>query len=112
MSRPNRRYKQRRTEQLRQEMEGRLANPFGFDETLSEAEQEEIKHLAALIARIYVPAQKPFPEVDIVFKGPVARIATQWWKQGMRVHPELATVAVVIDEMSGAAKNVEVDRGE
>ncbi|MGW2096083.1 hypothetical protein [Promicromonospora sukumoe] len=110
MSSTNRRYKQRRTAQLRAEMEGRLANPFGFDETLSPDEQEEIKHLAALIARIHVPAQKPFPEVDLVFTGPVARIATQWWKQGLRVHPELAKVAVVVDEQ-GAVKNVEVNRG-
>ena len=110
MSSTNRRHKQRRTALLREEMEGRLKNPFGFDDSLSPAEQEEIKHLAALIARIYVPEEKPFPEVDIVFTGPVARIATQWWKQGMRVHPELAQVAVVIDE-NGTAKNVEVDRG-
>ena len=111
MSQPNRRHKQRRTALLKEEMEGRAKNPFGFDETFTEAEQEEIKHLAALIARIYVPEQKPFPEVDIVFTGPVARIATQWWKQGMRVHPELAQVAVVVDT-NGSAKNVEVNRGE
>ncbi|TSD48593.1 hypothetical protein FFI94_022280 [Rhodococcus sp. KBS0724] len=109
MSQPNRRYKQRRTALLREEMEGRLQNPFGFDETLTPAEQEEIKHLAALIARIYVPEQRPFPEVDIVFTGPVARIATQWWKQGLRVVPEKARVAVVVE--NGKAKNVEVDRG-
>lgn len=111
MNPKNRRYKQQRTAQLRAEMDGKLANPFGFDESLSPSEQEEIKHLAALIARIYVPEQRPFPEVDIVFTGPVARIATQWWKQGMRVHPELAQVAVVVGA-DGKAKNVEVSRGE
>lgn len=111
MSQPNRRHKQRRTAQLREEMDGRLKNPFGFDETFSPAEQEEIKHLAALVSRIYVPEQRPFPEVDIVFTGPVARIATQWWKQGLRVVPDKAVVAVVVDE-NGKAKNVEVSRGQ
>ena len=109
MSQPNRRHKQRQTALLREEMEGRLANPFGFDETFTPEAQEEIKHLAALVSRIHVPEQRPFPEVDIVFTGPVARIATQWWKQGLRVHPELAQVAVVVE--NGKAKNVEVDRG-
>ena len=103
----NRRQKQKRTAELRAELAGKMTNPFGFDETLPEEAQEEIKHLAALIARIYVPKQNPFPEVDIVFMGPVARVATQWWKQGMRVHPELAKVAVVIED--GKPKNVEVN---
>lgn len=108
MSRPNRRQKQRRTADLRAEMDGRLSNPFGFDESLSESEQEEVRHIAALLARIHVPKQPPFPEVDLVFTGPVARIAKQWWLQGLRVHPELARVAVVVE--GDTVKNVEVPR--
>jgi hypothetical protein len=106
----NRRQKQKRTA-LRNELLGIAKSPFDLSDELNEDEQQEIRLLAALVGRIYLPADKRsgHREADVVLPtAHIMRIAKQWWLQGLRVHPELAKIAVVIED--GNPRIVEVKR--
>lgn len=51
---------------------------------MSEREEQE-RRLADLLRVINVPADGAMPEIELVFMGPVERIAKHWYDQGMRV---------------------------
>lgn len=47
--------------------------------------EQQIEKIAGLLANIHVPASGGYPEVNMSFIGPVARIAEWMWEQGVRV---------------------------
>lgn len=48
---------------------------------------EQIRKISHLLGHINVPAGDGYPEIDMVFLGPVARIAEWMYDQGLRYDP-------------------------
>ena len=48
---------------------------------------EQIRQIRNLLGHIKVPAGDGYPEIDMVFMGPVARIAEWMYDQGLRYDP-------------------------
>lgn len=48
---------------------------------------DQIRQIRNLLGHIKVPAGDGYPEIDMVFMGPVARIAEWMYDQGLRYDP-------------------------
>lgn len=46
---------------------------------------DQERRLADLLRTINVPADGALPAIELVFMGPVERIASHWYDQGLRV---------------------------
>lgn len=46
---------------------------------------QQVTAIAGLLAHIEVPKEGPYPAIDLVFLGPVERIAGHLYDQGVRV---------------------------
>lgn len=54
------------------------------------SEADTVKYVASLLRNIYVPGDEVEPTIEMNFIGPVERIATWLYGQGVRVHrPEV-----------------------
>lgn len=48
---------------------------------------EHVHNIKRVLGHIKVPAGDGYPEIDMVFMGPVARIADWMYEQGLRYEP-------------------------
>lgn len=48
---------------------------------------DHVDHIRRILGHINVPAGDGYPEIDMVFMGPVARIADWMYEQGLRYEP-------------------------